>query len=142
MFNKVELKKQLQELGIKVEGNYARISKRVIQADDKQTSIYYKADWSTKLDVKKPTIKQRKAYKKPEGWFETEEEAISRFSEVQSIAKERAIEIERELTSLQKRLGFDIGYTMEGDTHGIHEDYLYLCIKVEGYEFILKIEQD
>lgn len=130
--SKVELKKQLQELGIKVKGNYIRMSKHDVKADDAQKSIYYKADRVTDWKQKKPTIHEKKASKKPEGWFETKEEALSKYLEVQGIAKKRAIEIEKELDSLKKRLGFDIGYT----------DYLYLIIKVDDYEFIHKIEQD
>lgn len=138
--SKAELRNQLKKLGVKVEGN--NIRKRTVKADGKQPSVFYKADRFASLNVKKPIIQQRKFWKKPEDWFNTEEEATSRFLEVQSIAKKRAVEIEKDLDSLKKRLGFDIGYTMEGDTYGIHEDYLYISIQVDGYEFIQKIEQD
>lgn len=136
---KKELKKQLKELGVEVKGNFARISNR-IEADDKKT--YYTPDRFSPLDTKKPTIHQQKASKQKEGWFETEEEAKSHFLEAQNIAKKRAVEINKELDDLKKRLSFDIGYTMEGDTHGIYEDYLYINIKVDPYTFNLKIEED
>jgi hypothetical protein len=148
--NKIELKKQLNKLGVSIEGNHVKrkevkhiletlLSTQVI-AEEKQAGIYYKADWYAPINTKKPKIEQRKAHKKPEGWFETEQEAVAKFLEAQKIAKQKAVEIEKELTELQKRLGFSIGYTMEGDTYGIHTDYLYFCVKVDGYEFKQKME--
>jgi CRISPR/Cas system-associated protein Cas5 (RAMP superfamily) len=145
--NKTELKKQLRDLGVKItKGNY--VKKKDVEllvetiSDARQTSTYYKADWHSPLNTKKPTIEQRKSYSQPEGWFVTEQEAMSHYLEAQKIAKEKAIEIEKELDALKKRLGFYISYSMEGDTHGIHEDYQYICITVGGYEFVLKMEQD
>ena len=150
--SKTELKKQLNKLGVTVEGNRVKrkeikqvlktlsTKRKQVSADEKQTGIYYKADWYTPIDTKKPKIEQRKAHKKPEGWFETEQEAMTHFLEAQKIAKQKAVEIERELTELQKRLGFHIGYVMEGDTYGIHKDYLYFSVKVDRYEFEQKIE--
>lgn len=140
--NKIELKKQLNKLGIKVEGDYVRkhdISKLIL-GDAEQKTVYYRASIFTPLDTKKPTIKQEKLRRKPDGWFETEEEAISKYKEVQTIARKKADEIKKELDSLQKKLGFYISYTMEGDTYGIDTDYQYICIKVEEYEFTLKLE--
>lgn len=148
--NKIELKKQLNKLGVSIEGNHVKRKeiKRILEtmsttkvfAEDKQAGIYYKADRYAPINTKKPKIEQRKTHKKPEGWFETEQEAVTTFLEAQKVAKQKAVEIEKELKELQKRLGFYIGYVMEGDTYGIHKDYLYFSVKVDGYEFEQKME--
>lgn len=148
--NKIELKKQLNKLGVSIEGNHVKkkeikqiletLSSNQVIAEEKQSGIYYKADGYALINTKKPKIEQRKAHKKPEGWFETEQEALAKFVEAQKIAKQKAVEIEKELKELQKRLGFYIGYVMEGDTYGIHKDYLYFSVNVDGYEFEQKME--
>lgn len=142
--SKSNLKKQLEKLGIVVKGGYVRkqdISKLIIKGDAEQKTVYYRAKKFTPIDTENPTITQDKFRNKPSsGWFETKEEAISNYREAQVIAEKRADEIKKELDRLQKKLGFYISYTMEGDTYGIHTDYQYICIKVDEYEFTLKIE--
>lgn len=47
--------------------------------------------------------------------------------------------IEAEFNELQARHGCDIDYFMEGDTHGIYEDYLYISITYEGHYYKRRI---
>jgi hypothetical protein len=37
-------------------------------------------------------------------------------------------------------LGVTIDYHMEGDTHGIHEDYMYISVNEGPYHFTLKYD--
>jgi hypothetical protein len=83
---------------------------------------------------------EKQLFSNPGGWFETKEEASAHFAKARTLAEEKAKEILQELKWLQNKLGFSIAYQMIGDTHGIYEDYLYLEIKMEGYEFIYKME--
>lgn len=85
-------------------------------------------------------IIERGYYSKPEGWFESREEALADFTEALRAAKAKEEEIHRELKALRQKLGFDLMYSMEGDTHGIHEAYQGICIKVNGYEFLSKLD--
>lgn len=46
---------------------------------------------------------------------------------------------EKELTAVLVRHGCHINYYMEGDTHGIYEDYQYISIEIDGFTFERKI---
>jgi hypothetical protein len=81
-------------------------------------------------------------YSKPDHWFETSEKATADFLRVRAIAKTRAENILKEFNDLQSRLGFHVGFTYEGDTHGIYDAYQYIRFTEEKYDFTLKIEND
>lgn len=103
----------------------------------KEKQIFYKVDSPTFLK-ERFKVRAEGFYSKPDKWFETEQEAMTHFTAARTTALEKADEILRELSLLQKKLGFYISYTMEGDTYGIYNDYQYIGIKVAGYEFMLK----
>ena len=73
-------------------------------------------------------------------WFETKAEAYKDFAAAKEIAEQKAKEILRDLKAIQEKHGFSLGYHMEGDTHGIYEDYQFIDVKVNGYHFIVKLE--
>ena len=86
------------------------------------------------------------------GYFDTEEEARYSYREIckqrEVLRKESEIVANEVLESIEKKLiGFmsenscDISYTLEGDTQGIYNDYMYIGVYVNGFYFTKKIKQ-
>lgn len=46
---------------------------------------------------------------------------------------------EKELNAVLKRHNCNLSYAMDGDTHGIYEDYQYIGIEIDGFHFERKI---
>jgi hypothetical protein len=72
--------------------------------------------------------------------FLSKEEALADYNTALDQAFEKFKAISIQLKELSTKFDFHISYTMEGDTHGIYEDYQYVCIKVDGYEIMFKYE--
>lgn len=72
------------------------------------------------------------------GRFMSKDNAKADYLEHKSLADKK---IEVALTHLKAMsdLGVSIDYYMDGDTHGIHEDYMYLEVTEGPYNFIVKL---
>lgn len=82
------------------------------------------------------------SYKKHDDtYFDTPEEAYNSFKKALDESVVQFKTIQEELKQLQDKLKFSISYAMEGDTHGIYEDYQCIEIKIRNYYFIYKIDQ-
>lgn len=69
------------------------------------------------------------------GYFETPEEAVADYRCHLAEASRRLDVIVQRVRDLQKELSFDLNYTMQGDTHGIYEDYQYVSVTIGGYAY-------
>ena len=74
-------------------------------------------------------------YSKPKAYSDTKEEALDKFNSIRSKADKKHSEILTKYKALKKELGFDIEYHIDGDTHGIHEEYQYIGFTLEGHTF-------
>lgn len=72
---------------------------------------------------------------KMRNYFATPEEAAADYRSHKAEAKKRLDAIEQRLNALCEELAFDIDYVMDGDTHGIYEDYLYISVDISGYSY-------
>lgn len=68
-------------------------------------------------------------------YFETAEAAAADYRAHRDEASRQLDAVVQRLESLKAELSCDIGYVMQGDTHGIDEDYLYVSVNVGGYEY-------
>lgn len=78
----------------------------------------------------------------PSGYFFTRREALEAGKlkrEIYLQAKREAEDLLDDAEETLKALPFEISYTMRGDTHGIYEDYMYITLKHQGYEFTRKL---
>ena len=100
--------------------------------------------------VSRSTGKVVTSIKKFNNYFETKEEAIAAYNayniklelrkkDAWEIAKLRLEEIEKKFELFMKENDCEISYTMDGDTHGIHDDYMYIEVKVDGFCFTKRI---
>lgn len=69
------------------------------------------------------------------GFFDTPEAAEADYRSRRAEANQRLDAMVDRLNALKSELGCDIGYTMDGDTHGIHDHYLYVSVEIGGYEY-------
>lgn len=72
-------------------------------------------------------------------YFDTPQEAIADRKRFQPQANKKLDEVEADFKALCDRHKATISYVMDGDTHGIYEDYMYAAIEVEGYQFSRKL---
>lgn len=96
-------------------------------------------EYNPEMSKANAEVKTRGFYQKPENWFETKKEALANYKKAYKEASVKFKEICLEQTKLQEKLGFQIDYFMNGDTHGIHEDGMYVEFKHSGYEFRFSI---
>jgi hypothetical protein len=86
-------------------------------------------------------ISSRKFNYIPKGsnhYFITKEEAEVAANLVKERRRVASIEAEKLLDDYEKQfraLPFGVGYFMDGDTHGIHTEYLYISVIVDGFYF-------
>ncbi len=76
----------------------------------------------------------------PKGHHLTEEDARDAIKPVLPKAKEKFNSIREKLRQMESSLGFELSYTMEGDTHGIHEDHLDIDFSMDGFNFSFPLE--
>ena len=67
--------------------------------------------------------------------FLTKEIARNKILEFMNQAESKAKRIESLIRSLEKEEDFFIDYTIDGDTHGIHEEHLDINFKLGGFHF-------
>lgn len=72
-------------------------------------------------------------------WFGTKEEAERDYARYRIAASVRLDEIESTINELKKSMNFKLEYQLFGDTHGIWDDYQYISVVENGYEYIRKI---
>jgi hypothetical protein len=87
----------------------------------------------------------------PNNWFYTENEALEslKLKEAKKLedynfnrieANLILDKIESVLISLQKDNNCHISYTLLGDTYGIHDDYMYISVTVNGHYYERRLE--
>jgi hypothetical protein len=106
--------------------------------------IYFRIE-ETLITKNKPNLSKCKTYStsfKPDKKinFDTEQEAIEHWLIVKQRALVESSKIIQEIQELQTKMGFSIGYSIEGDTHGLI-DYQYISFKTEGLEFQIEIDR-
>lgn len=74
------------------------------------------------------------------GLFETKEAALADRNKHRAEAASRLELAEQAINKELRALGVSLSYEMQGDTHGIYEDYMYLEVRVENYYFRRKLE--
>lgn len=62
----------------------------------------------------------------------TKEAVIESLKPILAKAKEKFEICKELLNKIQDENDFNVDYTMEGDTHGIYEDYLYISFYIDG----------
>jgi hypothetical protein len=78
-------------------------------------------------------------YIKPmSSWFNSKKEAEDDYNRHKEAVALRLDEIEQKIAELQKALKFEIECHIDGDTHGIHEEYQYINVTECGYEYYRK----
>lgn len=71
---------------------------------------------------------------------ERAEEQQKEWQKKRTLAAEKAKVLLDEYEDMYKKLPFKVSYCMEGDTHGIYEDYMYIEVIVDGFNFERKID--
>jgi hypothetical protein len=74
------------------------------------------------------------------GWFETEEGALEHFKTLLPEASRKLYAMKEAIDLLKKEHGCDIGFTMNGDTHGIYESHLDIITCVQRHDFVMIID--
>ena len=69
------------------------------------------------------------------GWFNSKQEAEADYLNHKPAADLRLDVIEGKITELQEALNFELEYHIDGDTHGIHEEYQYISVTESMYEY-------
>lgn len=64
-----------------------------------------------------------------------------RYAAARKIAYPRLDAMEAALAAISKEHGCYIGFTMEGDTHGIYESHVDICTEVDGITFTRSIQE-
>lgn len=85
-------------------------------------------------------IEEMHAGLRPFKLFDSKEEANQYVMDSLNIATERLHKTKEMLTSMLKESHCELGFTMEGDTHGIYESHLDLVTKANNIYFHLIIE--
>ena len=81
-------------------------------------------------------ITEKMLYGANKNCFLTKEEATTHFEESYKIALDRYEKIIDGMEKLKESIGdFSYSYFLDGDTHGIYEDGLYIEISVNDYDF-------
>lgn len=75
-----------------------------------------------------------------DSYYLTEQAAKEAISKYIPAAKKKFVQCLTALNQLKQSMDFDVSYSIEGDTHGIH-DYPYISFKMGGFDFTLEIEQ-
>lgn len=65
----------------------------------------------------------------------TKADAIAAITPVVPKAEEKYKQIVEAFNSLQSNMACHISYRMDGDTHGIYEDSLYVSFEMNGFDF-------
>lgn len=75
--------------------------------------------------------------------FPTKEKATAHFEEAYKIALEKYKQIKEGIQKIKDTVGnFSYTYFMEGDTHGIDDEGMYILITVNDYDFEFTEEFD
>lgn len=100
---------------------------------------YYRVSSGTYLDDTTIEIKVCHKKEQPLTWFATKQDAILDFIASKEIAIEKVKVIKDRLTALEKENECFICYHIEGDTYGIHTEYMYIELKINHYTFLYRI---
>lgn len=87
-----------------------------------------------KINIRKTSTEKRWANE-----FLTKKEALTDINKYKAIADQKYKSFYPILEQLTNDNGFTINYIMDGDTHGIYEDYQYIAIEVNNYIFQYEI---
>lgn len=71
---------------------------------------------------------------------QTKEEAIKAITPYLKEAEQKAEAITALVRQLEKDHDCGISYFMDGDTYGIHEEFLYVGFYINGYSFTYELE--
>lgn len=74
-----------------------------------------------------------------DSYFLTEEAAAAAIRQHLPAARQKFEQCLKALKDLKQYMGFDVSYSVEGDTHGI-EDYPYIAFNLEGFDFKYRID--
>jgi hypothetical protein len=99
------------------------VVKSKVKIEKNTRSIYIK-------DIPEKLIKER---------FLTKEQAQAAIETVLPRAKEKFEKCLEAHRTLCKELGFSTGFSYDGDTYGIYDEYDYICFKLEGFDFQFEI---
>lgn len=93
------------------------------------------SDTATKTEVKR--------YRDMSGsrLFDSPAEALADRKKHESEANAKLDVAEAEFNALMNTHNVTISYSMQGDTHGIYEDYMYISVEVSGYYFERRLNQ-
>jgi hypothetical protein len=86
----------------------------------------------------------------PAGYYESPDEAEEahqvhlsnlniRKCEAKVVADKRLDELEEKFYQFMQSNGCSVSYSIDGDTHGIHDSYLYISVDVDGFNFERRI---
>ena len=73
------------------------------------------------------------------GWFLTIEAARRSYLAHKVLADKRLKGAAQALMDLEEKYGCTIDYMIDGDTHGIYEDFMYIQLTEGPYEFSLRL---
>lgn len=74
--------------------------------------------------------------------FEAKQTAVrAKYAGSKAEADRRLDDIETAFETFKAQHQCDIDYTLDGDTRGIYEDYMYISVRVNGFEYSRRIDQ-
>jgi len=74
-----------------------------------------------------------------DSYFLTEQAAKQAIGQHLPAARQKFEQCLKALNDLKQSMGFDVSYSVEGDTHGI-EDHPIITFQLEGYDFTFTID--
>jgi hypothetical protein len=81
-----------------------------------------------------------KSYEAHKALPQTETEAREAIKPFLKEAKSKKEAVSAEIARIEKQYQCNIDYFMDGDTHGIHEDFLEVSFSLGGYHFNYEID--
>ena len=74
-----------------------------------------------------------------DSYYLTKEQAKQAIEKHLPVARQKFEQCLTALNALKESMGFDVSYSIEGDTHGI-QDHPYISFKLEGFDFTFRID--
>lgn len=102
--------------------------------------IHYVVRWSDAIRVEKRKRSLNSTVPSLDSYYLTEQAAKEAIAKHLPAARQKFEQCLKALNELKQAMGFDVSYSVEGDTHGI-EDYPYISFEMEGFDFTYSIER-
>jgi len=102
--------------------------------------IYYAVWWNDVIHIEPRKRSINTTVFSLDGYYLTHEAARQAIAKHLPAARQKFEQCLAALNTLKQSMGFDVSYSVEGDTHGV-EDHPYINFDMEGFSFTYTIDQ-